>query len=61
MAMAMTQNWVSFTKSTPEAPIVNLTASDNQTVSFTVEVCGMYTQEITEGPGRLIRLVPETK
>lgn len=26
--MAMAQSWVSFTNATPEAPIVNLTASD---------------------------------
>ena len=49
-SMAMAQSWVSFTKTTPEAPIVDLTASDNQSVSFTVEVCGMYKQDITEGP-----------
>jgi hypothetical protein len=49
VSTAISQNWVSFTKTTPEAPIVNLTASDNQAVSFTVEVCGMYKQEITEG------------
>lgn len=47
--MAMAQSWVSFTNATPEAPIVNLTGSDNQSVSFTVEVCGMYKQDITEG------------
>ncbi len=28
--MAMAQSWVSFTNATPEAPIVNLTGSDNQ-------------------------------
>lgn len=43
------QNWVSFTKTTPVSPIVNLIASDNQSVSFTVEVCGMYQQDLTEG------------
>ncbi len=49
VSMALSQSWVDFTKTTPEAPIINLTSSDNQVVSFTVEVCGMYTQDITEG------------
>jgi hypothetical protein len=49
VSTAISQNWVSFTKTTPEAPIVNLTGSNNQSVSFTVEVCGMYKQNITEG------------
>lgn len=40
VSTAISQNWVSFTKTTPEAPIVNLTASDNQSVSYTIEVCG---------------------
>jgi hypothetical protein len=47
VSMALCQNWVSFTKTIPEAPIVNLTASNNQAVSFTVEVCGMFKQDIT--------------
>lgn len=49
VSTAISQNWVNFTKTTPEAPIVNLTTSNNQSVSFTVEVCGMYNQDITEG------------
>ncbi|MCK4677639.1 MAG: right-handed parallel beta-helix repeat-containing protein, partial [Bacteroidales bacterium] len=40
--MLLAQDWVPFTKSDPEAPIINLTQSDNQQVEFTVEVCGMY-------------------
>ncbi len=49
VSVAISQDWVSFTKTTPEVPNVSLTASDNQAVSFTVEVCGMYKQVITEG------------
>jgi len=49
VSMALTQNWVSFTKATPETPIVILTGSGSQSVSFTVEVCGMYKYDITEG------------
>jgi len=49
VSIAISQNWVSFTKTTPEAPIVNLSTSNNQAVSFTVEFCGMYKQDITEG------------
>jgi len=60
-SIAMAQNWVNFTKTTPEAPIVNLTASDNQAVSFTVEVCGMYKQDITEGSETFQRVsVPQS-
>jgi hypothetical protein len=59
--MAMAQSWVSFTNATPEAPIVNLTGSDNQSVSFTVEVCGMYKQDITEGSETFQRVsVPQS-
>lgn len=42
------QEWVSFTKMTPESPIINLIGSDNQQVEFHVEVCGMYKTYITE-------------
>jgi len=48
-SMVLAQDWVNFTKTSPESPIVNLTCSDNQQVAFTVEVCGMYKQDITEG------------
>jgi len=47
--IALAQSWESFTKTTPEVPIVNLTNSNNQSVSFTVEVCGMYKQDVMEG------------
>lgn len=43
------QTWVRFTSSTPEAPVTILSGSDDQSVNFTVEVCGMYEQTITEG------------
>ncbi len=48
-SMVLAQDWVTFTKTEPQAPIIGLTTSNNQSVNFTVEVCGMYTQEITEG------------
>lgn len=48
VSMAVSQSWVGFTKATPEAPIVNVTRSGNQSVKFTVEACGMYKQNITE-------------
>lgn len=43
---AMNQDWVSFTESTPSQPIVNLATSNNQSVSFSVEFCGMYKNDI---------------
>ncbi len=42
------QDWVTFTKSTPEQPIVELIESNNQQVEFNVEVCGMFRTDITE-------------
>ena len=47
-SMVLAQDWVIFTQSNPEAPIINLTQSDNTQVEFTVEVCGMYKNDITE-------------
>ena len=43
-----TQEWVTFTKTTPEPPIIGLVESNNQQVEFNVEVCGMYKTDITE-------------
>lgn len=48
-SLTTAQEWVSFTRSTPHAPIVSLTQSTNQQVSFIVEVCGMYESNISEG------------
>jgi hypothetical protein len=42
----VSQVWVNFTQATPEAPIITLTTSNNQQVAYTVEVCGMYKQDI---------------
>lgn len=42
------QEWVTFTKTTPEQPIIELIISTNQQVEFNVEVCGMYKTGITE-------------
>lgn len=47
-SIGYTQQWVTFTKSTPEPPIINLIESNNQQVEFNVEVCGMYKNDITE-------------
>lgn len=33
-------------ESTPSQPIVNLATSNNQSVSFSVEFCGMYKNDI---------------
>lgn len=46
-SMVLAQDWVSFTKSTPESPIFNLTRSDNQQVKFTLEVCGMFKNDLS--------------
>ena len=48
-SMVLAQVWVNFTKTSPESPIFSLTSSSNQLVAFTVEVCGIYKQNITEG------------
>ncbi len=45
--MVLAQDWVTFTKSNPEAPIINLIQSDNQQMEFTVEVCGMFKNDTT--------------
>ncbi|MEZ5195397.1 MAG: hypothetical protein R2764_03040 [Bacteroidales bacterium] len=47
-SIVYTQEWVTFTKTTPEPPIINLVTSNNQQVAFNVEVCGMYKTDITE-------------
>lgn len=44
----MAQEWVTFTKSTPESPIINLIQSNNQQVEFTAEVCGMFKQTLIQ-------------
>ena len=41
--------WIPFTKTQPTAPTVNVTTSTNQTVSFEVEIGGMYKTDIQEG------------
>jgi hypothetical protein len=46
--MVIAQEWVTFTKSTPESPIINLVQSNNQQVEFTAEVCGMFKQNIVQ-------------
>lgn len=46
---ALPQSWMEFTTTDPQPPIVQLIDSDNQSVNFTVEVCGMFAQDIIEG------------
>lgn len=48
VTIVYTQEWVTFTKTTPEQPIIELIASGNQQVEFDVEVCGMYKTDIAE-------------
>jgi hypothetical protein len=43
-----TQDWVTFTKTTPEQPNIKIIGSNNQQVKFSVEVCGMYKTDITK-------------
>jgi len=43
-----TQVWVTFTKTTPEPPIIDIIESNNQHVEFHVEVSGMYKTNITK-------------
>ena len=42
------ENWLSFTESTPEAPIIVLNNSTTQNVAFQVEVPGMNFKEVVE-------------
>ena len=42
------QQWVEFTSSTPAQPDVQLIVSENSNVSFSVDVYGMYSENITE-------------
>ncbi|MCK4407374.1 MAG: T9SS type A sorting domain-containing protein [Bacteroidales bacterium] len=42
------QQWVEFTSSTPSQPDVQLIVSENLNVSFSVDVYGMYSENITE-------------
>ncbi len=43
------ENWVSFTKATPEEPTVALQQSNTSAVVFNVQTPGMYATEITNG------------
>ena len=54
--MAQSQ-WIPFTKNQPSDPTVNVTVNTNQTVSFEVEIGGMYRSDITEGGTTYSRLV----
>ncbi|MDO9577893.1 MAG: C25 family cysteine peptidase [Candidatus Cloacimonadales bacterium] len=53
-------NWVSFTRSTPDEPIVNLNNSTNQNVSFEVEFFGINSEEVVESGTTYQRIsIPE--
>ncbi len=39
--------WVTFSKSTPQPPIIQLASSDSLSVNFTAEICGMYETDTT--------------
>jgi len=41
------QDWVTFTRSTPQPPVISLTQSGNQQVQYSVEVCGMFSTDLT--------------
>ena len=45
------ENWVTFTKATPEEPTVTLQQSNTTAVVFNVETPGMYATEVTNGGG----------
>jgi len=42
------QNWIGLSSIDPDEPVINLTHSDNQKVTFTVELKGFYSTTITE-------------
>ena len=53
-------NWVSFTRSTPDEPIINLNNSTNQNVSFEVEFYGINSEEVVESGTTYQRIsIPE--
>nr|NQU93659.1 hypothetical protein [Bacteroidota bacterium] len=47
-SILFSQEWIPFTKPTPESPIIDLIDSDNERVEFYVEVCGMHKTELME-------------
>ncbi|OYT15640.1 MAG: hypothetical protein B7C24_12000 [Bacteroidetes bacterium 4572_77] len=48
-SIVFAQDWVSFTKSNPESPIINVTQSTAQQVKYTAEVCGMFKNNLAVG------------
>jgi hypothetical protein len=46
MLNAQTQ-WVEFTRSVPQPPVIELNSSDSLSVSFNAEICGMYETDTT--------------
>ncbi len=45
------ENWVTFTKTTPEEPTVTLQQSNTSAVVFNVQTPGMYATEAINGGG----------
>ena len=54
--MVVAQEWINFTKTQPEAPIINIVQSNNQYVEFNVEVCGMYKNNLNADGEDFIRI-----
>lgn len=50
------ENWVTFTKASPEEPTVTLQQSNTTAVVFNVETPGMYVTEVTNGGGEYQRI-----
>jgi hypothetical protein len=46
MLCAQTQ-WIEFTQTEPQSPIIQLISSDSQSVSFSAEICGMFQTDTT--------------
>lgn len=45
------ENWVTFTKATPEEPTVTLQQSNTSAVVFNVQTPGMFATQIANGGG----------
>ncbi|MCX6234513.1 MAG: hypothetical protein NT175_07290 [Bacteroidetes bacterium] len=54
--MVSAHDWVTFTRSNPQPPVINLIQSNNQQVQYTVEVCGMFKENLTEGSENFQRI-----
>ena len=57
VSTAFAQQWVGFSKNEPSAPEMNLLSSNSQTVSFTVTIPGIYTQDTVVNGTAFTRLI----